>query len=141
MNDKIELSGDVEILKNGVVVLRKKNLIVQTGKNFLANALLNSSTNPFVAIAIGTGSTAPVVGNTTLQTEIARVAFNTATIANNVLSLSATYGINIGVGELTEAGIFNNATSGGTMLSRITFGGINKTVYDTLIVNWTITVG
>ena len=42
-------------------------------------------------------------------------------------------------GAVTEAGIFNAATSG-TMLCRTTFDVINKGASDTMSVTWTITV-
>jgi len=140
MKDQINLVGEVQILKNGEVVLEKKNLIVQVGKNFLANAVINAS-SPFVAIAIGTGTTPADISDTTLETEIARTAFTTSSVAANVVSLSNTYPAGTGTGTITEAGIFTNATSGGTMLSHIVFSSIGKGALDTLMINWTITIG
>lgn len=141
MKDTINLVGEVEILLNNQVVLEKKNLIVQVGKNFLASAVINNSTSPFVGMAIGTGTTAASLSDTTLQTESARAAFTTYSVTTNVVSLSNTYAAGTGTGALTEAGIFNNATSGGTMLSRVVFSAVNKSAADTLTINWTITVG
>jgi hypothetical protein len=141
MKDTISLVGKVEILLNNQVVLEKKNLIVQVGKNFLASAVINNSTSPFVGMAIGTGTTAASLSDTTLQTESARAAFTTYSVTTNVVSLSNTYAAGTGTGALTEAGIFNNATSGGTMLSRVVFSAVNKSAADTLTINWTITVG
>jgi len=141
MKDTISLVGEVEILLNNQVVLEKKNLIVQVGKNFLASAIINNSTSPFVGMAIGTGTTAASLSDTTLQTESARAAFTTYSVTTNVVSLSNTYAAGTGTGALTEAGIFNNATSGGTMLSRVVFSAVNKSAADTLTINWTITVG
>jgi hypothetical protein len=141
MNDQINLVGEVQILKNGEVVLEKKNLIVQVGKNFLASAVINSSTSPFVGMAIGTGTTAASTSDTTLQTEIARAAFTTSSVSTNVVSLSNTYAAGTGTGSISEAGIFTNATSGGTMLSHVVFSAIGKGALDTLTINWTITVG
>jgi hypothetical protein len=141
MKDTISLVGEVEILLNNQVVLEKKNLIVQVGKNFLASAVINNSTSPFVGMAIGTGTTAASLSDTTLQTESARAAFTTYSVTTNVVSLSNTYAAGTGTGALTEAGIFNNATSGGTMLSRVVFSAVNKSAADTLTINWTITVG
>jgi hypothetical protein len=141
MNDLINLVGEVEILLNNEVVLQKKNLIVQVGKNFLASAVISSSTSPFTAIAIGTGTTAASTSDTTLQTELTRAAFTTSSVSTNVVSLSNTYAAGTGTGAITEAGIFNNSTSGGTMLSHVVFSAINKGSADTLTINWTITVG
>ena len=141
MNEVINMVGEVEVLLNNDVVLKKKNLIVQVGKNFLANAVVNSSASPFVAIAIGTGTSAASTSDTTLQTEIVRAAFTTSSVSTNVVSLSNTYAAGTGTGAITEAGIFNNATSGGVMLSHVVFSAVNKGSLDTLTINWTITVG
>jgi hypothetical protein len=140
MKDQINLVGEVQILKNGEVVLEKKNLIVQAGKNFLASAVINSST-PFVGMAIGTGTTPASTSDTTLETEIARAAFTSSSVSTNVVSLSNTYAAGTGTGSISEAGIFTNATSGGTMLSHVVFSSIGKGALDTLTINWTITVG
>lgn len=141
MKDLINLVGEVEILLNNEVVLEKKNLIVQVGKNFLASAIIGSSTSPFTAIAIGTGTTAANTADTTLQTEVTRAAFTSSSVSTNVVSLSNTYAAGTGTGAITEAGIFNNSTSGGTMLSHVVFDAINKGAADTLTINWTVTVG
>jgi hypothetical protein len=141
MNETINLKGEIEILLNDKVVLEKKNLIVQVGKNFLASAIINSSTSPFVAIAIGTSSTPAGVNDTTLGTELVRAAYTTSSVSANVVSLSRAFAAGTGTGTITEAGIFNNATSGGTMLSHVVFSAIGKSANDSLTINWTITVG
>lgn len=141
MKDQINLVGEVQILKNDEVVLEKKNLIVQVGKNFLASAVINASASPFVAIAIGTGTTPADISDTTLETELTRAAFTTSSVAANVVSLSNTYAAGTGTGSISEAGIFTNATSGGTMLSHVVFSSIGKGALDTLTINWTITIG
>ena len=116
-------------------------MIVQVGKNFLASAVINNSTSPFVAMAIGTGTNAASLSDTTLQIESTRAAFTTSSVSTNVVSLSNTYAAGTGTGAVTEAGIFNNSTSGGTMLSRVVFSAVNKSAADTLTINWTVTVG
>jgi hypothetical protein len=141
MNEVINMVGEVEILLNNEVVLEKKNLIVQVGKNFLASAVINSSTSPFVAMAIGTGTTAANTADTALETEVARAAFSSSSVADNVVSLSNTYAAGTGTGAITEAGILNNASTGGVLLSHVVFGAVNKGSLDTLTINWTITVG
>jgi len=141
MNETISLVGEVEILLNNTIVVQKKNLIVQAGKNFLANAVLNSSASPFVAIAVGSGTTAAGSGDTTLQSELYRSAYTTSSTLNSVITLTLTMLPGVATGSISEAGIFNNATSGGTMLSRIVFSTITKQSIDTLRLTWTITVG
>ena len=111
MNETINLVGEVELKLNDVVVISKKNLIVQVGKNFLANAILNASSTPFNAIAIGKGTTAAALTDTALQTEVLRTSFDSASIANNVITLVKNYLPGVATGPISEAGIFNNATS------------------------------
>lgn len=141
MQDIINLVGEVEVLRNGKVVLEKKNLIVQAGKNFLASAIINSSSSPFVAMAIGEGTTAANTTDTALETEVARLAFTSSSVSTNVVTLSTTFPAGTGTGAITEAGILNNASSGGTMLSHVVFSAVNKGALDTLTINWTVTVG
>lgn len=140
MNENLNLRGDVCIKLNDEVVLEKKNLIVNTGKNFLASAVINSSASPFTHMAIGTNTTAAAVSDTSLGSELVRQAFTTSSVASNVVTLVTTYAAGTGTGALTEAGIFN-ASSSGTLLSRIVFSAINKGSADSLTITWTITVG
>jgi hypothetical protein len=140
MNDFLTLRGDVKIEVNGETVLEKKNLIVNAGKNFLASALINSSTSPFTYMAVGTGTTAAAVTDTALTSELARQAFTSASAAANVVTFVTTYAAGVATGALTEAGIFN-ASSSGTLLSHVVFSAINKGAADSLTITWTITVG
>ena len=141
MNEAISLVGEVEILLNNTIVVQKKNLIVQAGKNFLANAVLSNSTSPFVAIAVGSSTTAASLGDTALGSESYRSVYSTTNTLNSVITLSLFLSPGVATGSISEAGIFNNATSGGTMLSRIVFSTITKQSIDTLRLTWTITVG
>ena len=118
----------------------KNNLIVQVGKNFLANAVLNTSSSPFTYMAIGTNGTAATLSDTTLGTELVRQVFTSGTVSTNVVTLTTTYAAGTGTGALQEAGIFN-ASSAGTMLSHVVFSTINKGAADTLTITWTVTVG
>jgi hypothetical protein len=111
------------------------------GQNFVASAIINSSTSPFTAMAVGTGTTAAALGDTTLQTEVARSAYTSSSVSTNVVTLATTFAAGTATGALTEAGIFNNNSSGGTMLSRVVFSAVNKGALDTLTLNWTLTLG
>jgi hypothetical protein len=143
MNDSLNLKGTLKITlsdSNGKVKEEHhfKNLIVDAGKSFVINALKASSTQPFDYIAIGEGTITPLGTQTALQTEIARNIFTyVATTAS--LTMTSVFLPGVGTGTITEAGIFNAASSG-TMLSRTTFFAINKTATDQLTVVWTITL-
>lgn len=118
------------------------NLVVDNGKYGIADQLLAT---PSIAkpshMAIGTGTTTPVVGDTALQAEVGtRVAFSSKTRSNNVVTMIGSFGAGNGTGAITEAGILN-ASSGGSLYSRVTFAAINKGANDTLELTWTYTIG
>lgn len=119
--------------------LHVPNLVVTVGKNFIASRMVGTSSPVMSHMAIGTNATAPVSANTTLGTEIARVALASATATANTISYSATFPAGTGTGAITEAGIFNAASSG-TLLCRTTFAVINKAVSDVLTINWNVTI-
>lgn len=145
MNENFTLKGKLQlILKDGEgrvkQIVDRDNLIVTVGKNFAANALLNSSTSPFTHMAIGTGTTPAALADTALEAQSVRQAFTSSSVPANVATMSTTYAAGVGTGAITEAGIFN-ASSGGTMLSRVVFSVINKSASDSLTINWTVTAG
>jgi hypothetical protein len=79
------------------------------------------SKTAFTALAYGTGSTAFAATQTALVTESQRAAATvsqvTTTVSNDTLQLTKAFTIS-STETITEVGIFNNATSGGTMLAR-----------------------
>lgn len=144
MQDSLKLKGRLSVTltaADGSVKEQREfdNLIVNVGKNYLASAVLSSASTPFTHMAVGTGTTAAAVTDTTLQTELARLAFTTSSRTDNVVSISTTFGAGVGTGALTEAGILS-ASSGGNLLSRVVYAVVNKGATDTLQINWTITL-
>jgi hypothetical protein len=91
------------------------------------------------ALAVGTGATAPAAGDTALQTELFRETC-TVTPSTNTVQYQTTLAAGEGTGALTEAGIFNQNTLGGTMLSRVTFAVKNKAAGDAMTITWTLSV-
>lgn len=144
MEDTFKLRGDVVIeLRDSEGNVKEKqevkNLIVTTGKNYLAGGVLGTISSPFVGIALGTGTNAAALSDTTLQTELVRTTFDSSSTVANVATIQKTFAAGSGTGAITEAGLFSNSVSGGTMLSRVVFSVINKGAGDTLGVTWTIT--
>ena len=119
--------------------LHVPNLVVTVGKNFIASRMVGTSSPVMSHMAIGTNATAPVSANTTLGTEVARVALSSATASANTVSYSATFPAGTGAGAITEAGIFNAASSG-TLLCRTIFPVVNKAASDALTINWNVTI-
>lgn len=146
IKDNFPIKGDLRIvikdaLTGKVKVDRlEKNLVVTVGKDWIASRMAGTSSNVMGYMAVGTDSTAPAVGNTTLGAEVARVALTSTTPSTNTVTYVATFGAGVGTGALTEAGLFN-AASVGTMLSRTTYSVINKGSGDEMTVTWVLTVG
>ena len=145
----IKMIGDVNIKVFGADGSQKeekqvKNLVVSVGKTYIANRMqANSVQGVMNTMAIGTSSATPAVGNTTLGVEAGRVALASFSASGNQVTATATFPAGTGTGAITEAGIFNPATaggSGGNMLCRTTFPVVNKAAGDSIAVTWVITV-
>jgi hypothetical protein len=120
------------------------NLVVTVGHTWIAARMGPSGSIPADMgwIAVGTGTNAPAPGDTTLQTEIARVAMSVSGGApsGSTTTYTATLNPGTGTGAITEAGIFNAAgANSGTMLAHTEFAAINKGALDTLTVSWAVT--
>ncbi len=115
------------------------NKIVTTGLDLVRDLLINTSAAP-THIAVGTDSMAPAAGNTALVTEVFRNLITRRTASPQ----KATFQLFLDTGDangntLKEAGIFNRS-SGGTMLSRVTYADIVKTSGITATLTWDITI-
>lgn len=101
------------------------NLVTNAGFAQLALLTGDGSATPFTYIAVGTSSTAPAAGNTTLAAEITTgglaraggtTSRTTTTITNDTFQITYTWTASASH-TVEEVGVFN-AASGGTMLSR-----------------------
>lgn len=139
LNDDLTLKGHLSIAINGEVVQQVPNLVVTTGKNYVASRIKDATTSAMSHMAIGTGSTSPAAGNTALGAQSHRESLTSTTVSSNVVSYVATFGAGDGTGAITEAGLFN-ASSGGDMLCRTTFSVVNKGAQDSMTITWEVTV-
>ena len=144
INDTVKMIGELRLtLTNPTGNITQEvvvpNLVVTTGKNYIASRIKDASATAMSHMAIGTGSTAAAAGNTALGSEAGRVALTSTTVTNNAVAYVATFPAGTGTGAITEAGILN-ASSGGTLLCRTVFSVINKGAADTLGITWTVTV-
>ena len=149
--EKVGLKGQLTLIhtRDGRV-LRKttlRNLIVSAGKAEVAGLINEQTSGGFTYLAIGTGTTSPAAGDTTLEAEIttgggARAAATcsriTTTVTNDTAQMvhqwtfSATFAV-------TESGVFDAASSG-VLLARQTFSAINVVSGDKLEVTWKVQV-
>ena len=155
----IEVGGSLSIVVTDTIENKIKqelyipNLVVSTGKTFIASRMVGTSSAVMTHMGIGTDSTTEVVGNTALGAELTvgggytgytRASLTTSTNSANVVTYVATFAANnpsapSGGAVLREAGIFN-ASSAGTMLCRTTFPIVTKLPADALTITWTVTI-
>ena len=119
--------------------LNVTNLVVDTGLDYIASRMKDTTETAMSHMAIGSGTDDPANDDTTLQTQLGRVSLTSTTVTSNSVEYVATFGAGTGTGAVTEAGIFN-ASSGGTMLCRTEFAVINKAAGDSMTITWTVTV-
>lgn len=120
--------------------IKGPNLVVTTGLGYIASRIAGNTATAISHMAIGTGSTAPAAGNTSLTSENARVAVSSSVNAN-VVTYVATFGPGVGTGNINECGLFNAAGANtGTMLARSTSIVLTKGANDSLAVTWTVTL-
>lgn len=144
INSKIKATGRLSVVlkdSDGNVKqdLDINNLVVNTGLDFIASRMKDTTDDAMSYMAIGTGTTAAAAGDTTLGTELDRNALTSTTVTGNEIAYVASWGAGDGTGAVTEAGIFN-AASAGDMLARTVFSVVNKGANDTLSITWTITL-
>lgn len=127
--------------KDGVLVQEESahNLVVTAGKNWIAGRIDDTPPTGMSHMAVGTGTTSPAVGDTTLETELDRNALDSVVNSSNTTTYTCTWAAGDGTGALTEAGILN-AAGGGTLLARVTFAVVNKAADDTIVIVWDVTI-
>jgi hypothetical protein len=147
MKERIHAKGQVWITLRGqdgkIKERTVENLVVTVGRRHIADQLSGQLEAAMSHMATGSGTTAQVIGDTALETEINRKVFTSKTQgagadANKVIYITE-WAPGEGTGAITEAGIFNASTAG-IMLSRTTFAVKNKGAGDSLTLTWTITI-
>lgn len=151
-HEKIGIKGHwkftIRDAKTGKIkrVQEYENLIPTVGRAQLAKALEAA----LAAIgeieinftSLGTGTTAPSNGDTTLETETFRKAVASLTSASNVLFVTAFYTAPEVTGTFREAGVHINGTGAvdsGILFSRVAIN-VTKSVSETLTIDYTITI-
>lgn len=122
------------------------NLVTTVGFAGSAGRLMGSgSPAAFTWIAVGTGTNAAAITDTTLQTESSTsglsrvsgtVSLVTTTGTNDTAQVTNTFSVT-GTVAVTESGVLN-ASSSGTLLCRQVFSAINVVSGDSLAVTWKV---
>ena len=137
-NSPLEMKGRLTIALNDEVVREIDNLVVTTGKGYVASRMKDASATAMSHMAVGSGSTAAAASDTALGSEAARIALTSTTVSGADVTYVATFGAGVGTAALTEAAILN-ASSSGTMLCRTVFPVVNKQSTDSMSVTWVVT--
>lgn len=112
-----------------------ENTVTTAGKQGAADQILASpSLNKPTHMAVGTGSPS----GTALGTELDRNALTSKNRSGAVVTMIGDWAAGDGTGAITEAGIFD-AASTGNMWTSNSFSVINKAAGDTLQITWTLT--
>ena len=138
IHDDLKLTGALTIAVNDEIVQETENLVVTAGKNWVADRMNNANT-VMTHMAVGTGTTEALAAQTALVTETDRNALTSTTVTANAVAYVATWAAGDATAALTEAGIFDAASSG-DMLARTVFSVVNKGAADSMTITWTITV-
>jgi hypothetical protein len=123
-------------LKTSVEV---ENLVVTAGLGFISSRMKDATAAAMSHMAVGSGTTAAAAGQSALISELGRSALTSTTVTGAQVAYVATFGPGVGTGAVTEAGLFNGASSG-TMLCRTVFSVVNKDAGDTMTITWTVTL-
>lgn len=121
------------------------NLVVDGGLAFIASRMKDATATVMAGMAVGTSNAAVGDTQTALTGELARVALDSTTIvttnvSNDSVQYVATFAAGTGTGTIEEAGLFDNASSGGTMLCRTLTGTISKGSGDSLVITWKVII-
>jgi len=123
--------------------LTQDNLIVDTGKNYFLRKIFNQFSGTefdLDIIALGSGTTAPTLSDTSLETQFATATVNSyAFETNNEIVVIAGFIQGSGTGTINELGLL---ASDDTLISRIVVDTpFDKTATDFLNVSWTFQIG
>lgn len=117
------------------------SLITNNGLNAAVSQWLNvGSTTNMTHLAVGSGTTTPAVTDSAMQTEIVRVAPDTKTASDNVITLEHYYGTTEGNGTIAEVGVLSQASGGVLHMHGQPAAAVTKTTNKTMRVTVTITL-
>jgi len=143
ISDKIKFEGHVtaELYEQSDLIqkIEQPNLVVDTGKSYLTNRILNNDLPLIDKIGIGAGSSVPLDSDTVLddQTGITTILFKQIEDLN-VLNFIATFPEGVGSGDIREVGLF---AADNTLICRTTFTTpFNKQPSQFLNITWKLQV-
>jgi hypothetical protein len=106
IQDNFALTGALTIAINDEVVQETDNLVVTSGKEWVADRMNNANT-VMTHMAIGTDGTTAAAAQTGLLVELERNALTSTTVTGAAVAYVCTFPAGDGTGAIKEAGIFD----------------------------------
>jgi len=157
MIENIKIQGNVDLqlfTKEGELKDHRyvKNLVTTSGKAFLARKLIHGAFNEGTgstidetenvsSIAIGSGTTAATLTDTTLETELADIDIRFSSTENNIASFITTFEENVGTGTVSEVGLLSDDSPELLICRTVLDTPFAKASTDYLVVNWKLQIG
>jgi phage-related tail fiber protein len=139
-----KISGMVHIYmyRNGTLIAERHvhNILTDAGAAHIADRMSGLTQTAMTHMAIDDVDTTPDASDTTLGSELARRTCSKAQLTganDHKVRYTCNFPAGTGTGVVVEAGIFN-ASSGGTMLARVTFSELRKSSLDNITLYWDI---
>lgn len=116
LQSNVKLTGKLVIkkfdaTKKLVYETEVKNLVVTSGKQFMASRIVSDTADVMGYMAIGDDASSASTSQTTLVNELARVAVDSATASGVNSTFVATFPAGTGTGDIVEASITNAPAS------------------------------
>jgi len=117
------------------------SLITTNGLTALANQWTGlASPTTMTHLAVGSGTTTPLVGDSAMETEIVRVSPDTKSVAANVITVEHYYGTTEGNGTIAEVGLLSASSGGVLHVHGQPAASVTKTTNKTMRITVTITL-
>lgn len=114
------------------------NMIVALGRARIMALLAQTSTSFMSHMAVSTAATAIADGDTTLASEVSRIALGSTSAGGTALTMRATWGAGDANGNtIASAGIFDDPTAGTMFSGFVLSSTIAKTSSISLTITWT----
>jgi hypothetical protein len=146
---KVNVKVTLRDVKSGKITKEEMyhNTVTTVGKNLIAEFLGNQTPTTTTNLspnycAVGTGTNAPAIGDTTLQTETSRTVVASKTSSGAVAYVTGFWGATDVSGTLREVGLFIGATAtanSGVLLDRTAIN-VTKSTSETLTIDFIITI-
>jgi len=117
------------------------SLITDNGLNAAVSQWLDvGGTTNMTHLAVGEGIATPLVTDTDMETQIVRVAPDTKSVSDNVITIEHYYGTTEGNGTIAEVGVLSASSGGVLHMHGQPAAAVTKTTNKTMRVTVTITL-